>query len=282
MIQSMTGYGSAEDGPFKVEIRSLNHRFLEVFIRIPQSLGNHELPMRNLVRERFSRGRFDVFVSMADGKDLAVRINMDLAKEICNSLRALKEELSLSGEIGIESIASFKDIIITEETEFNTESLYRALINALNKVAEMRTREGEALARDVLVRIDLLENLKDRVASICPEVAGAREQRHRERLHSLLGDVEFDENRVLQEAAFLAEKADISEEVTRLSSHIGQLKKILADGDTIGRKVEFLLQELNREVNTIASKADDYRISSIAVEMKAEIEKIREQAQNMQ
>lgn len=278
----MTGYGSAEDGPFKVEIRSLNHRFLEVFLRVPQSLGSHELPMRNLVRERFSRGRFDVFVSVTQGKDLSISVNMALAREIYNSLRALKEELSLSGEIGIENIASFKEVIITEGAEFDTESLYRAFKDALNKVEEMRAREGEALARDVLVRLDLLENLKDGVASICSEVAKAREQKYRERLQSLFGDIEFDENRVLQEAAFFAEKADISEEVTRLSLHIGQLKKILRDGDTIGRKVDFLLQELNREVNTIASKADEYRISSIAVEMKAEIEKIREQAQNIQ
>jgi uncharacterized protein (TIGR00255 family) len=282
MTQSMTGFGSAEEGPFKVEIRSLNHRFLEVFLRIPQNLGSHELPLRNLVREKFSRGRIDVFISMTDGKDLSIKVNMELAREIYNSLRSLKEELTLSGEISVESIASFKDIIIADETEFNADSLYRAFKEALNKVGEMRTREGEALARDVLARSELLENLKDRIASICPDVVGAREQTYRERLRSLFGDFEFDENRVLQEAAFLAGKADISEEVTRLSLHIGQLKKILGDGDTIGRKVEFLLQELIREVNTIASKADDYGISSIAIEMKAEIEKMREQAQNIQ
>ena len=282
MIQSMTGFGSAEGLSFKVEIRSLNHRFLDVSLKVPQNLGRHELPMRNMVRERFSRGKFDIFVSTINGKDLAIKVNMDLAKGIYNSLRSLKEELSLQGEIGIETIASFREVVMTEETDHNIESLYDVFKEALNRVEEMRKREGEAIARDLFARLDLLEDLRVRTASLSREVADSCRERYRERLHSLFGDLGFDENRVLQEAALLAEKSDINEEITRLSSHIGQLKKILSDGDTIGRKVEFLLQELNREVNTIASKADDYRVSSVAVEMKAELEKIREQAQNIQ
>ncbi len=282
MIQSMTGFGSAEGASFKVEIRSLNHRFLDVSLRIPQNFTRHELPLRSMVRERFSRGKFDIYVSTTSGKGSAIKVNMDLAKSIYNSLRSLKEELSLRGEICIETIASFKEVIITEETDQDIGSLFEAFKEALDKVEEMRKREGAAIARDAFARLDLLEDLRGRIASLSRDAADSSRERYKERLHALFGELAFDENRVLQEAALLAEKSDISEEITRLSSHIGQLKKILSDGDTIGRKVEFLLQELNREVNTIASKADDYRMSSLAVEMKAELEKIREQAQNIQ
>lgn len=282
MIQSMTGFGSAEKDSFKVEIRSLNHRFLDVFIKTPQNLSRHELAMRSMVRERFSRGRFDIFISTTDGKNAQIRVNMDLARGICNALRDLKEELSLSGSINIETVAGFREVIMTEEGAYNEGSLYDAFGEALDKLQEMRKREGDAIARDMLSRMELLEKMKGEIARLRHEAVSSCREKFRERLHSLFGDFEYDENRILQEAALVAERTDISEEITRISSHFEQLQKNLRDGDTIGRKVEFLLQELNREVNTIASKSDDYRIAKISVDMKAEIEKLREQAQNIQ
>lgn len=287
MIQSMTGFGSAEKGPFKVEIRSLNHRFLDISIKIPQNLGGHEIPLRNMIKERFSRGRFDVLVSMAEGEALGIKINMGLAREIHDALRTLKDELSLSGTLGIETIAGFRELIFTEEVSFDTDSLYAAFDAALEKLLDMRIGEGEATARDFLSRIELLEAMNKEVERLSPEVVKRCMERFTERLNLLISESSTlggaaDENRVLQEAAIMADKTDISEEITRITSHIAQMRKILSEGDTIGRKVEFLLQELNREANTIASKADDYRVSSVAVEMKAEIEKMREQAQNIQ
>lgn len=265
-----------------MEMRSLNHRFLDVSLRIPQNLVRHELPLRNMIKERFSRGRFDVLVSTTDGEKMAMKVNMDLVRGIYDALRTVKDELSLPGDIGIETIAGFKDIIVTGEEEYDMDPLYDAFREAMDRLEEMRRREGTAIAGDVLARIELLRKMKGEIASLHPVVLSACMERFRERLHSLFGDLRYDENRVLQEASLLAERTDISEEIARIASHIGQLEKILSDGDTIGRKVEFLLQELNREVNTIASKTDDYRISGITVEMKAELEKIREQAQNIQ
>ncbi len=282
MIQSMTGFGSAEKGPFKVEIRSLNHRFLDLSLRIPQNMARHELPLRNMIRERFSRGRFDVLVSTTNGKNLSIKVNMDVVRGIHDALRAVKNELSLSGDIGIETIAGFREIIVTGEEEYDSAPLYDAFKEAMDMLAEMRKREGRTIRKDMSSRVELLRKMKDGVASLRPAVVSACMESFRERLRSLFGDLRYDENRLLQEASLMAERADISEEITRLESHIGQLEKILSDGDTIGRKIEFLLQELNREVNTIASKADDHRISGITIEMKSELEKMREQAQNIQ
>lgn len=282
MIQSMTGFGSAEKGVFKVEIRSLNHRFLDISIKIPQNLNQHEMALRNIVKERFSRGRFDILVSTLGRGNLRIKINTGLAKEICDSLRTLKDDLSLPGEIGIETIAGFSELLSTEEIEYSPESLFFAFNEAAERIKDMRTREGEATAKDILSRLDLVERMKEQVSFLCHDAVKKCKESFMERLNLLLCDAKCDENRVLQEAAIMAEKTDISEEIIRISSHIAQIRKILSDGDTIGRKLEFLLQELNREVNTIASKADDYRISSLTVEIKAELEKLREQAQNIQ
>ncbi len=282
MMQSMTGFGSAEKGAFKVEMRSVNHRFLDISIKLPQNLNQYEMPLRNMVRENFSRGRFDILVSIIHEGNTKVRIDTGLAREIYNALRSLKDDLSLEGSIGMETIAGFRELILSEEVEYDPEPLYAAFREAMEKLRAMRYGEGESISKDMLSRLDRLERLNGEVALLCPAVVNECGKRFRERLAALFGDLKFDENRVLQEAAIMAEKADISEEMSRVASHCSQMRKILSDGDTIGRKVEFLLQELNREVNTIASKADDYRISSITVEMKSELEKMREQAQNVQ
>lgn len=282
MMQSMTGFGSSEKGAFKVEMRSVNHRFLDISVKMPQNLNQYEMPLRNMVRENFSRGRFDILVSIIHEGNPKVRIDTGLAREIYNALRSLKDDLSLGGSIGMETIAGFKELILSEDVEYDAEPLYAAFHGAIEKLRAMRQREGESISKEMFSRLDRLEQLNGEVALLCPAVVNDCRERFRERLSALFGDLKFDENRVLQEAAIMAEKADISEEMTRITSHAAQMRKILSDGDTIGRKVEFLLQELNREVNTIASKADDYRISSITVEMKSELEKMREQAQNVQ
>ena len=282
MAQSMTGFGSAEKDSFKVEIRSVNHRFLDISMKIPQSLSQHEMPLRSMMRERFSRGRFDILVTVLQEGSVKVKVNAELARELYGALRFLKEELSLPDTIGIGTMAGFKELIFTEEVEHHGEALYAAFAEALDRLLAMRRREGEALGNDMRLRLGKMEEMTASISMLCPEIVDECRKRFKERLALLFGDMTFDEHRVLQEAALMAEKADVSEELSRLVSHIAQFKKILSDGDTIGRKAEFLLQELNREVNTIASKADDYRISTLTVEMKAELEKMREQAQNIQ
>lgn len=282
MIQSMTGFGSAESGAFRVEIRSVNHRFMDISIKMPQNLLQHEMKMRGMLKERFFRGRFDVLVSASGEENIRVRVNRNAARAIHTALTALKEELSLPGEIGIETISRFSELIISEGVECDAESLYTAFDEAMSRLLRMRLKEGEAIALDIASRLEALKGLKDQLEMLCSDVANAARQRFTERLNAILGEGRYDRDRVLEEAAIMAERIDITEEITRISSHITQMKKILSNGDTMGRKMEFILQELNREVNTIASKTDDFRVSSIAIEMKAEIEKLREQAQNIQ
>lgn len=282
MPQSMTGFGSAEKETFKVEIRSVNHRFLDVSMKVPQGLGSHEIALRNRVKERFSRGRFDILVSTQAEGAQRVKVNTVLAKEIYNALRSLKEELLLPDSIGIETMTEFRELFLTEEAEYNIGPLYDAFDEAMDRLQDMRRSEGEAITGDMLSRLERVEQMNGKIRDLCPAVVNEHRERFRTRLTDLFAELKFDEGRLLQEAALMAEKSDVSEEIARIASHILQMRKILSDGDTIGRKLEFLLQELNREVNTIASKSDDYRISSITVEMKVEIEKMREQSQNIQ
>ena len=282
MIQGMTGFGSAEHGAFKVEIRSVNHRFIDISIKLPQGLGQMEMPLRDRVKGHFFRGRFDITVSIAGEYDVKVRINRGLAKEIYNALSLLRDELSLPGTLGIDTIAGFRELFISGVAAYDTESLFIAFEDALSMVKEMRLREGESIGRDMLARVCAVEAMNHRIAALCPEAVQVCREKYVGRLHELFGEVHFDEHRVLQEAAIIAEKTDISEEIARFQAHLVQLKDIISSGDVVGRKIEFLLQELNREVNTIASKSADYGISAIVVETKTELEKLREQAQNIQ
>lgn len=283
MIQSMTGFGSGERGSFRVEMRSLNNRFMDISIKVPQGLARHEIELRNMLKEEFSRGRFDVSVYVTEGARQRVRMDRALATDIYNALQALKDEFQLPGSISVDVMAGFRDIIISEEADLNETPLYEAFMDAVAMLSEMREREGAAILQDMLARIDAISLMNSTVASLCPEVVNACRDKFIRRLNELSGEgIVSDVNRIMQEAALMAEKMDISEEVTRISSHTEQLKNLLLDGGTIGRKAEFLVQELNREVNTISSKAGDFRVSGIAIEMKNELEKVREQVQNIQ
>ncbi|MFN3396745.1 MAG: YicC/YloC family endoribonuclease [Thermodesulfovibrionales bacterium] len=282
MIQSMTGYGSAEKGEFRVEIRSLNHRFMDINIRMPSDLLKYEIPLRNILKERFSRGKFDVAVSIIQGRHVKIIPDIERARSIYNALKELNRELSLSGDVGIDIMMNFREMILREDFEYNINSLFDAFKEALDNLINMRLEEGKSLLNDLQSRIDSIARMKDSLTSMSSELIISMKERLVERVKSLLGDIKIDEGRILQEVAILTEKADISEEITRIDSHLRQMRKLLSEGDTIGRRLDFILQELFREVNTISSKSFDYRVSSIVVEMRAEIERIREQSQNIQ
>ncbi|MFN3479158.1 MAG: YicC/YloC family endoribonuclease [Thermodesulfovibrionales bacterium] len=282
MIQSMTGYGSAERGEFRVEIRSLNHRFIDINIRMPSDLLKYEIPLRNIIKERFSRGKFDVTVSIIQGRHVKIIPDIERARSIYNALKELKRELSLSGDIGIDIMTNFREMILREDFEYNINLLFDVFKEALDNLINMRLEEGKSLMNDLQSRIDSIARMKDSLTSVSSELIISMKERLIERVKSLLGDIKIDEGRILQEVAILTEKADISEEITRIDSHLRQMKKLLSEGDTIGRRLDFILQELFREVNTISSKSSDYRVSSIVVEMRAEIERLREQSQNIQ
>ncbi len=282
MIQSMTGYGSAEKGEFRVEIRSLNHRFIEINIRMPQDLLKHDIALRNMIRKRFSRGKFDVNISLLSGRAIKIGIDTDRAKALYDALNQLRDGLGLLDEIKVDTMVAFKDMILREDFEYNINSLFEAFNEALDELATMREDEGENLKIDLEKRIDSLDRMMDMVKSYSSDLIIDMKDRLSKRIRSLMGDVSLDEGRILQEIAIIAEKSDINEEITRIDSHLGQMRKILLEGDTIGKRIEFILQELFREVNTISSKVPDYRVSSILVDMRAEIERMREQSQNIQ
>jgi uncharacterized protein (TIGR00255 family) len=282
MIQSMTGFGSAEGDGYTVEIRSLNHRFLEIFVRLPASLAREEVTLRNKIRERFGRGKFDVYVSLSGVGHMKLDINRQAAGEIAEALRALKGELGIKGDVDIQTLLHWKEMFMEEEISYDAAPLLQAFDEALGDIEKMRLREGKALQQDISARLETVNRLNAEIREICPAIAEAARERFQRRLRDIFKDSGMEDARVMQEAAVLAEKADISEEVSRIGSHVNQIKEALGAGGTIGRKLDFLLQELFRETNTITSKSDDPRVLRNGVEMKAEIERVREQVQNVQ
>ncbi len=278
----MTGFGSYEKEGFKVEIRSLNHRFVDIIMRLSPSLAPHEMELRNQIKERFTRGKFDVSVSLTNSKKASLKLDSGLAREIYDSLNSLKTELSIPGSIDIQTLLSYREFFVSEESGYDVSSLYEAFGEALSQLEKMRDNEGKAMAEDVFQRAERLEGINKRLMDMTPGIIDDFKVKFHEKLKKLLNGVEYDRDRIFQEMALLIEKSDITEELTRIENHLKQFKKILMDGDTIGKRLDFLLQELNREVNTIASKTGDYRVSDIVVEMKSEIEKMREQIQNIQ
>ncbi|MFO0752481.1 MAG: YicC/YloC family endoribonuclease [Thermodesulfovibrionales bacterium] len=282
MIQSMTGFGAAEVEGFKVEVRSLNHRYLEVSVRMPSPLLEHEIPIRNFIKEKFARGKVDVIISLTEKRKMKVTLNKELARGLYEAFADLQRELSLSGTLSVDLFASYKDLLLAEDAEYGAEALYEALRIAVERVGEMRTQEGEALVREVRCHAERLEELRRKVEGLAGEVVPVYREALARRVAELLAGAPPDEARLAQEVALLAQKSDITEEIARLKSHLGQVASILEKGGSIGRKLDFLIQELNREANTIASKVDDVRIVTLAVEMKTGIEKLREQVQNIQ
>lgn len=279
----MTGFGAAEKDGFRVEIRSLNHRFMDVNIKLPMFLGEYEIPLRNMLKGKFSRGKFDVFITVKGEGRTRLKLNIELAKEICNSLNVLKSELSLSGGIGIETLLSnYKELLVTEEPEYDGSSVQTAFNEAMTQLAKMRADEGKAIAEDIINRADKLESLHRELITLIPDIIKDCKARFNERLKEVFIGIECDRDRIYQEIAFMLEKTDITEEMIRIENHLRQVRKILMNSDTIGKRLDFLFQELNREVNTVAAKSGDYRISDIIIEMKSEIEKMREQTQNIQ
>jgi len=282
IIQSMTGFGSAEKNGFRVEIRSLNHRFMDISMKLQQLLSEHEIPMRKMLKEKFARGKFDVSVSSAGDSKAGLKFNEELAKDVYESLKALQSRLSIQGAIEIQTLLSYKELFIAGSQECDSGLLYGAFNEAMEQLEKMRVEEGRAIAEDISNMADKVESLNKGLWSIMPDVIADYKVKFQERLREILEGVEYDRDRISQEVAIMIEKRDVTEELTRIDAHIKQFRKILKSGDIIGKQLDFLTQEFNREANTVASKAGDYKIAGIIIEMKSVIEKIREQVQNIQ
>jgi len=282
MVQSMTGFGSASNADFSVEIRSLNHRFIDISIKMPQFMSQYEIPLRNILKENFERGRFDVSISLNEQKAPRLKCNRPLAKNLLSALKDLQKELSLPGRITIQTFSEYRDILIEEEPVYDVDTLYGIFHQAVFSLKEMRIREGNLLSDEIRKRTGALDKMIKTIKSNAPDELVRWREKFSARLRLIVDAGIMDNSRILQEAAIMAEKLDIAEEISRIENHLKQLEEIPGHGDAVGKKLDFLVQELNREVNTLACKSGEYAISAIVIEMKTELEKIREQVQNIQ
>jgi len=292
LIASMTGYGRAEARGSRlavvVEARSLNHRFLEIVVKLPRALSAHEPGVRQLVQARLSRGRLDVSVGVRRiaGSQNVVRTDLALGADYVRSARALADALGLAADLALADLLRLPGVVSVEEAEDEDgESgllLKDATQQALDELVRMRQAEGAALAADLAGHLATLEAWAAGLVGILPAVLARIQERLRARIHALLDEASPDPGRVVQEAAILAARSDVAEELARLRSHCGQFRALLGAGGPVGRQLDFLLQEMHREVNTIASKADDGEMVARVLEARTVVERLREQAQNVE
>lgn len=285
----MTGYGRGEGAGtsrfYVVEVQAFNHRFLETRAKVPKGLDAFEYRIHRAIKRRFSRGRFDVSLvvkELSQGPP-SLRLRTGLATSYLQVLKTLKEELGLPGPITLELLSGFRDIFeVEEEGEEVWEEVGSALERALDALEAMRTKEGAALQEELLIRLakgeEILERIKERASSV-PRLY---RERLKARIDALLEGGALDPLRLMQEAAILADRSDITEEVSRFQSHLEQFRSLLSEGGPQGRQLDFLLQEMNREANTMGAKAADALISQEVVFLKAELERLREQVQNIE
>jgi uncharacterized protein (TIGR00255 family) len=292
MIKSMTGYGRAESAlegkRIVVEIKSLNHRYLEVSVRLPNTLAALEMEIKKKINARFSRGKIEVSIRMdANGamdKGASSALNIPLLKSYYSLLSRMKHELNMKDEITLAMMAAFKDVFVPPDDDPASvwPRVEGMLDEAANTLTVMREKEGEMLCRDLRERISVVGKHIGAIESRVPKVLVAYQKRLTERIKELAGDMEMDASRLMQEVAIMAEKSDITEEIVRLRSHMDQLIDMLHSGEAVGRKVDFLIQEMGREVNTVGSKSSDVEISRNVIEVKSELTRIREQVQNLE
>lgn len=292
MLRSMTGYGRSQKilsgRDILVEIRSVNHRYFEYSSRIPRIYSYIDEKLKTLLKSGISRGKVEIAVTVnnIEGKDSVIRINKSAAEGYVAALRSVSQELGLIDDIKLSNLIKLPDIFNVQKAPDDEEQVWNDISEvaseALDKFVVMRQIEGNRLKSDVLQKAEAIENMVAEVEKISPVTVA----NYRAKLYSKLSEVlegkELDEQRILTEAAVFAEKIAVDEETVRLRSHISQLREMLDSEDCIGRKLDFLVQEINREVNTIGSKAQDLNIAKLVVDMKAEIEKIREQIQNIE
>ncbi len=278
----MTGYGLGTSGNFKVEIRSSNHKNLDIQVNIPYYLFSYEADIKKIVKQRFSRGRIEILVPRQALDNIKMKVNMPLAREYFRALTTLKDELSISDTIGINLLAAQRDVFMVDEPEIDISGFNEALEKAVDDLDRTRKEEGRNLVADMTERLLLVETYTEKIEQIRADFTATAVDRLRERLSEFLGDMQIEESRIIQEAAILVEKADITEEIVRIKSHLNLFRETLSAGGTIGKKLDFIIQELRRETNTIGSKAQTFEIANNVVEIKHELEKIREQVQNVQ
>ncbi len=294
MIRSMTGYGRSQAVVdtinITVELKSVNHRYFEFSSRVPRNYGFLDEKLKSYIGSRVSRGKVECYVSVENLEDdeVEILVNHSLAKSYLNALKELAErnDLTLRDDLAMSSLTRYNDIFTVHKQEADEEKIWNAVKfvaeNAVDKFIQMRETEGEKLKNDVLSRADLILKKVSTIEERSPETIKEYNDKLLSRITELLSDVQVEEQRILTECAIFADKIAVAEETVRLRSHIDQLRQFLESNEAIGRKTDFLVQEMNREANTIGSKAQDVTIARNVIDIKAEIEKIREQIQNIE
>lgn len=292
MIMSMTGYGRGsieENGrSFVVEIKSVNNRYLDINVKLPKQISGLEDTVRKYVASKISRGKVDVYITQDkfSEDDIVINVDEQVAAAYYNAFLNLKKKFNLIDDITVSLLAKSPDVITVEKKEEDLEAVWitlgKALNSAVDMFVDMRVREGLKLSKDMLDRCNYIKENVLKIEERSPKITEEFREKIRQRVSEYLKEVEVDEARLLNEVAFFADKSNITEEIVRLKSHIEQFKNSFSGDEPVGRKLDFLIQEMNRETNTIGSKANDLYITNLVVEIKSELEKIREQVQNIE
>lgn len=288
----MTGFGRCEvsenNRKFTVEMKSVNHRYLDVNIKMPKKLNFFESAIRALLKDYIQRGKVDMFITYEDmtENNVSIKYNKDIAAEYLKYLKDMAEEFGLDNDIRVSTLSRYPEVLTMEEQTIDEEGIWKTLEKAIKGAAEgfveTRIKEGENLRNDLISKLDGMLSHVDFIQERSPQIIAEYKQKLEDKVKDLLADVKVDENRLLMEVTIFADKVCVDEEIVRLKSHIETTKATLLAGGSMGRKLDFIAQEMNREANTILSKANDLEISNRAIELKTEIEKVREQIQNIE
>ena len=292
MIKSMTGFGRCEitegERKYTIEMKSVNHRYLDVNIKMPKKLSFFESSIRNELKNHIQRGKIDMFITYEDFSEnnVCIKYNRDIAAEYMGYLKSMSEDFGLDNDIRASTLSRYPEVFSMEEQTLDEEEIWNGLVKAVRGAAEgfveTRIREGKNLADDLIAKLDgMLEHVSF-IEERSPQMIDEYRRKLTDKVRELLGDATVDETRILTEVTIFADKVCVDEELVRLRSHIETMKQSLMEGGSIGRNLDFIAQEMNREANTILSKANDLTISNCGIELKTEIEKVREQIQNIE
>lgn len=292
IVKSMTGYGKGvyEDGQIKltVELKVVNHRFLDIGIKAPKQFNFAEDALRKTIKNGLVRGHVDVYVNYEDNREIKSEVSADyaLAEQYYNLSKGVAERIGLANNVGVYELLKMPDVVSVKVADIDEEELLKALTAACGQAIEnldkMRIKEGEAMKADVLAKTQEVEKLVSEIAKLAPGMTAVHREKVRERVQEYLAGVAIDEEKFINEMAFYADKVAVDEELTRLKSHISHLRAIVEKGGAIGKQLDFVVQEMNREANTTGSKCCDVNVANLVVALKSEIEKIREQIQNIE
>ena len=292
MIKSMTGFGRSEsitqERKIVIEMKSVNHRYCDLNIKMPKKFNFFEAAIRNHLKKYIGRGKVDIFITYEDytESNVCVKYNAELAKEYVRYLQQMSEDFALKSDLSAVSLSRFPEVLTLEEQSIDTDELWKELVVCLDEAAtqfvESRTKEGETLKQYLIAKLDGMIDMVDYIESVSPSLIESYRKRLEDKVKELLDGTAIDESRIATEVTIYADKICVDEETVRLRSHIENTKAILLEGGNVGRKLDFIAQEMNREANTILSKADSLDVSNKAIDLKTEIEKVREQIQNIE